>query len=134
MAVALSTTFHAKILGWLKGNAFPAAPSGLKIGLMTSAPNADGTGLYEPNNAHGYTRQALSFGDIEIDAQTSSIKIVTPVVFGPVTTSSWGTLTHAAIFTNDGEMVAYGPLPASRVAPVGDAISFGANAVQIRLK
>lgn len=135
MSIALSQFLQGEIMDWVKGGAMPAAPTSLQIGLLTSAPAHDGSGISEPNNLNGYSRQPVSFGATTVSAGVSSITTANSVVFGPVTGTAWGTVTHAAVFNADtGDMLFYGPLAASRTAPVGDSVSFGAGAIQFRLK
>lgn len=134
MSAALSTTLHADILAWIKGTAMPTAPSALRLGLLTAAPHADGTGVTEPNGANGYARQPVILGPVSVNSGISSVSNTNAIVFGPAT-SAWPTVTHAAVFNlDDGEMLWFGPLPASRTAPSGDSISFGAGALQLRIK
>jgi len=130
----LSYEVHENILNWMKGSAFPSAPASLRLALLTAEPNPDGTGIAEPNGGHGYGRQVVAFGAITTDNGISTMKNSAPVVFGPASTSGWATATHVGLFSVGGDLLAYGPLPAQRTAPLGDTISFGAEAVQIRLK
>ncbi|MBI1313685.1 hypothetical protein GC176_20525 [bacterium] len=119
-------------MNWIKGTSFPTAPISLKIGLLTAAPNADGSGVSEPSG--GYARQSITFGSVNASGGVSSITNSAPVVFGAASGSDWAQVSYAAIFDQDGNMLAYGPLSAARVAPVGDTISFGTGAVQLRLQ
>lgn len=131
--VNLSYALHANILGWVKGSAMPTAPTSVKLALLTVAPNPDGTGVTEPSGSDGYARQTVTFGAIATAAGVSTIKNSAPVVFGAAT-ADWATVTWAALFTQDGTMLAYGPLPASRTVVSGDQMSFGNNAIQLRLR
>lgn len=129
----LTYTLHAAILNWLKGTPMPTAPTSLEVGLLTAAPNPDGTGVAEPSG--GYARQTVTFGAITTGAGISTIKNSAPVVFGPVSGSDWAAVTHLGVFNGaDDSLLVYGPLAAQRVAPVGDTISFGVNTIQIRPK
>ncbi len=67
----LSYTMHGYVLNWLKGSDMPSAPTGLKLALLTAAPNPDGSGMLEPNGGNGYTRQVIVFGAITTVSATS---------------------------------------------------------------
>ncbi len=131
----LSYTLHAAILGWLKGVTMPSAPATLQVGLLTAAPNPDGTGVSEPSGGSGYAREDVTFGSVTTDTGISTIKNSAPVVFGPASTNPWTPVIYMGVFNGDDDsLLAYGPLAAQRTAPVGDTISFGVDAIQIRLK
>ena len=135
MSFSLSQTVQGYFMAWVRGTDMPSAPQNLEIGLLTGLPNHDGTGVNEPNNLNGYSRQAVSFDAATVNGQVTTIQNSSALVFGPVTGSDWPTVTHAAVFDADtGDMLWYGPLPASRTAPVGDSASFGAGAIQFKLK
>lgn len=133
--LAFSVSFHAKLLGWIKGSAFGTAPTTISMCLLTEAPQPDDTAteIQEIEPGEGYLRQVFTFGSITVTEGVSTIKNAAPVVFGPAE-EDWPAVTHAALVTNTGEMIAYGPLGAQRVAPNNDSISFGANAIQVRAK
>lgn len=107
-----------------------------QLALLTGAPSADGQTFVEPNSVYGYARQDIVFGSTVrmtgSDLGKSSISNTVPIIFGPTVTQAWPTVTHWAVFDTDGDMRAYGPLPATRTLPEGDSISFGVGAVQLR--
>lgn len=106
------------------------------LGLLTVAPAPDGTGVVEPNSVYGYNRQPITFGAAQRltgpNAGKSAISNSAPIVFGPTTTQAWPTVTYWGVFSFAGDLLAYGPLPATRTLPLGDSISFGVGAVQLR--
>jgi len=111
----------------MKGTAFPTAPGSVKFGLLTIIPDHDGTNLNELN-LNGYARQTVTFGAVTTDTvgRISSILNTNAVIFGPAVTADWAQATYGAFFDGgSGALLAYGPLAAARVAPVGDTISFG---------
>lgn len=138
--LAFSVDIHARLFGWIKGAAFGTAPTDVYMCLLTAAPQPDddGTALadLEPGNGNtlGYARQEITFGDLVVSEGITTMRNTGPVVFGPAEDADWPPVTHAALVTNTGEMIAYGPLGAQRLAPQNDAISFGANAIQLRGK
>ncbi|USN13921.1 hypothetical protein PAPPERLAPAPP_02480 [Brevundimonas phage vB_BpoS-Papperlapapp] len=130
---ALSYYMHNRLVNWMKGASFGFPPTGLRFGLLTVEPSANGQGVVEPQSSMGYARQPITLTDIEQANGISSVKNVQPLVFGPAT-GNWPALTWGAIFDQDGNLLLHGALAASRVAPTGDSISFGAGAIQFRLK
>jgi hypothetical protein len=126
MAV-LSYASHDALIGYWNG-------LGVKLALLTSAPNPDGTGINEPVSANGYARQAFTFESVTRNAGVSSVKNAGACVFGPAITADWSSVTYGALFSADGTtLLAYGPLPSSRTCVVGDSISFGIESLQFRL-
>ncbi|ARB13600.1 hypothetical protein Ccr2_gp071 [Caulobacter phage Ccr2] len=124
-----SYKLHDVIIAYVKA-------SNPELGLLTAAPSPDGTGVVEPNSVFGYGRQPIVFGTTVrmtgVDAGKSSISNTVPIVFGPTVTDGWPTVTHWGVFDENGDLLDYGPLPATRTLPVGDSISFGVGAVQLR--
>lgn len=134
MTVALSATVEVNLLSWIKGTTFPTAPSSVTFGLLTAIPDHDGGNLHELNG-NGYNRQTTTFGSVTTDdtARISSVTNTSPVIFGPVVTADWAQATYGAFFDGgSGDLIAYGPLAAARLAPVGDTISFGIGSLQLR--
>lgn len=134
MTVAFSAAVEVDLLGWVKGTAFPTAPTSVKFGLLTAIPDHDGGTLNELNG-NGYARQTVTWGSITTDATTrmSSMLNSNAVIFGPATTADWASVTYGAFFDGTtGDLIAYGPLAAARVAAVGDTISYGIGSIQLR--
>ncbi|UTU07800.1 hypothetical protein CcrC1_gp115 [Caulobacter phage C1] len=129
---SLSYPVHAKLFNWMKGASFGAAPTSLKVGLLTAPPNPDGTGIVEPVGG-GYARQTLVLGAIAVADGISTAKNDNAVIFGAATVQ-WPAVTHLGVFGSDGTLLFYGPLAASRVCTVGDSIAFGIGAIQLRLR
>lgn len=130
---ALSYALHADLINWLKGSAFPAAPSGLKLGLLTVAATPEGASVSEPSNTAGYARQDVTLGAITTAAGVSTVGNSAPMVFGPAT-ADWAPVAHMGVFSAAGDLLFYSPLAAPRTCKAGDSISFGANALQLRLR
>lgn len=65
------------------------------IGLSTTAPNIDGTGVSEPPSSSGYNRVAASGASF-----TSSNGSITnnAYLYFPEASASWGTITHVCVF------------------------------------
>lgn len=111
---------------------------GAMIGLLTQEPNADGTGVVEPNVIYGYNRQPVTFMDpvrgAGADLGKTVLKNDNALVFGAAHTMAWPPMTHVAVFDADENMLASSPLGTPRTAPIGDAVSFGAEAIVLKFK
>lgn len=64
------------------------------IGLSTTTPNTDGTGVTEPASG-GYSRVSATSGSFT--ASDGSVKN-TGYIYFPEATADWGTITHLCIF------------------------------------
>lgn len=88
-----------------------ALPSTLEVGLSTTAPAQDGTGITEPT-ANGYARVAVAAAGWT--RTVSSINNTSDINF-PAATGSWGTVTHFVVWDDtSGDMIGYGALTASQ--------------------
>lgn len=133
MTVAFSYAVQANVLNWIAGTPMPTPPTQVLMGLLTAAPNPDGTGVSEPPGGSGYTRKQVTFGAVATLNGVSSISNTNAIIFGP-STAAWPQVSWAALFDQNGNMIAYGPLAAARTAPANDTISFGAGTIQQRLQ
>ena len=115
-------------------------PSTLAICLLTSAPSDSSTGstIVEPNNSHGYSRQALNPDDANWTAASSTNGLTdnaSLVSFGPCTTSDWGSVTHFAICDSAtygaGNMLIHGALDNARTIQVGDYFQFAIGELNV---
>lgn len=98
----------------------------LYVGLSTTAPSRDGTGVSEPSG-NGYKRVLLG-----VYKQEYTQKMGTPAM-GSVTnteelhfkaaTGSWGTCTHFLLYSAEtgGTLLAYGQLT-DEISPVADTV------------
>ena len=123
------------ILNWLKGTAFPAAPSGLYLGLMTTAPTASNATGTEASYT-GYARQAVTLGSLagttalgSGDSASSTAQVTFP------TNNSGSTVTVQSFALFDaataGNMLVMEE-PASAVnIPNGTALQFNAGQVTV---
>lgn len=129
---SLTYTLHARIINWMRGVTFAPPCVNLKVGLFTTAPQPDGTGIYEPTDT-GYTRQTIVLTPPSTAAGVTTTKNAQPVVFGPAATS-WTPVNYLGVFGDDGALLFYGPLAAQRAPAPGDAVAFAASAIQLRLR
>lgn len=107
----------AYFLNTVAGNVFktkenPALPAEYYIGLSSTAPNVNGTGVTEPAGAAGYARVKLS----DLGAPANGVVSNTADINFPESTASWGTVSHFVIFDaqNDGNLLMYGALSTAR--------------------
>lgn len=133
MTVALSYSVQGSLSDWLTGTPFPTAPTSLKLGLLTAAPNPNGTGIVEPDSGAAYARQTITLGAKSQSGNATTKLNSGSIVFGPAT-SDWAQVNYVGLFDQDGNLLSYAPLAASRVAPSGDTISFAIGTVQIRIQ
>lgn len=128
----LTYATHRMTMRWLRGVA-TTPPASLTVGLLTTAPNPDGTGVVEPSALGGYTRRPFTLGNETVTNGVTSAVNTNAILF-PTATAVWTPVTHLGIFSVEGELLVYGPLAASRSVQIGDAIAFGEGAVQLRLR
>lgn len=116
------------------GSAMPAAPTYYYIGLSTTAPNPDGTGVTEvviggatPN---GYARVALQNIAANWTAGSRSKSNAVPVTF-PTASIGWGVITHFLMWdaSTGGALRAYGLLDAPVDILAGETRSFPVGAM-----
>jgi hypothetical protein len=128
---AKSDYLEEKILDHILGKAARnyTSPANLFVALSTANPTDTGGALAEPSG-NGYARQAVSFNAAGADGATENTAQLT---FGPCTTTSWGTITHFAIFdaSSAGNMLYYGALTASKTIDVSDSLVVAAGDLDI---
>ncbi|UTU09422.1 hypothetical protein CcrBL47_gp136 [Caulobacter phage BL47] len=107
--------------------------AGAKAGVLTGAPNPDGTGVFEPSVADGYARQDFVFNVTKSQGVTT-ISNSQPLVFGPAL-NQWLAVTYFGLFDGvSGDLLLYGRLRSTRVANAGDSLSFQVDAINIGLR
>jgi hypothetical protein len=107
-------------------------PTPWKVGLLTAAPNPDGTGVLEPNPADGYARQAFTYDKAQLDGITTVTNNVN-IVFGPAT-NPWTPVNYFGLFDANGVLRMYGRLRTQRSVPTGNAETFVAGKIAARLR
>jgi hypothetical protein len=122
------------IVNWLRGTAFPTAPTQVTLELSRADPLRDGTGINTPAGGDGYVAQPMSFGGATFsNGVGTTIRNADAILYGPAT-ASWGTLSHAAVYHNNGNMLLYGPLAVARTVPSGNGIGFAQNTLAVLLR
>jgi hypothetical protein len=111
-------------------------PATVYIGLMTAAPNPNGTGVVEPIG-NGYTRMAVANNPANWPAASARTKTHTnDITFPTATGAGWGTCTHVGIFDalSGGNLRLYDALAIPRLISATDIDRFlagGANALKV---
>ena len=106
-------------LNCMAGNVFqtktnPAIPTAYYIGLSTTAPTVDGTGVNEPSTDAGYARIQLT----SLSEPADGVVTNTLAINFDESTASWGNITHFVIFdssaADSGNLLMYGELSTPR--------------------
>jgi hypothetical protein len=107
-------------------------PSTVFIGLSTSNPGEDGSGLNEPSG-NNYARLQTAASDWG-SASNGALANADTIDFNEAT-GNWGTLTHFALFdaASAGHLVAYGALATSKAIGSGDTVRFAPGDLLVTL-
>lgn len=106
-------------LNCVAGNLFhtksnPAIPTQYYIGLSSSTPAIDGSGVSEPSASAGYNRLLLENLSEPVNGQISNEQDIN----FDESTANWGTITHYVIYdsptVSDGNLLMYGELSTPR--------------------
>lgn len=112
----MNTTYFLQMVA---GNTFgtqktPAFPEKYYIGLSSSTPNLDGTGVNEPSTDAGYARKELNSLSTPVDGTVTNELAIN----FDESEADWGTITHYVIFDSDtvdsGNLLMYGELSTPR--------------------
>lgn len=109
-------------------------PATVYIGLMTAAPNPDGTGVVEPVG-NGYARVSRANNTTEWPAAAARVKTHANDIVFPQATGGWGIITHVGVFdaASGGALKAYGALDSPRTIAATDIFRFLATTSPMRL-
>lgn len=128
MANNLTNYAEDLLLNWLFRNNPGAVspPATVYAALFTVAPGEAGGGTEVSGGS--YARTAITFG-----APSSNTIANSSAVNFPTASGSWGTVTDMAVMdaSTSGNMLAYGPLAASKTVGSGDSVSFAIGALTI---
>lgn len=122
--MALSDTLKLSALNWLKGTAFPAAPTSVYVALFNGDPNASGTEVTTTIRTAG--RVSVTFGTAAVAGGVASMSNSAPVDFGEA--AAGATVTHVALYdaARAGNLLWSGPAVGQPIAiAAGLAVSFG---------
>lgn len=133
MAGRFSTTDVHMLLNNRLGNVAVTAVATHYLGLSTTAPAVDGTGVTEPVG-NGYARVAIANNTTNwpnaANRQKSNGAAFT---FPTATPAGWGTITHFVLFDalTGGAVRAYGPLDTPTVVAAGETRSFPPGSIVV---
>lgn len=129
----MNTTYFLNVLA---GNVFrskltPALPETLYIGLSTTEPSMDGTGMTEPSDS-AYSRILLTGMGEPVGGQTVNASVLD----FPESVGDWGVITHFGIFDagTGGNLLMYGPLERSRTVEPETVMSFKPGMLKLSMK
>ena len=133
----MAITYYAsnRILDRYFGNTNFTPATNYYLGISTTAPQPDGTGITEPVG-NGYARVLMANTKISFtDAVDGSVQNEIEFQF-PEATGSWGVITHFFISdaSSGGNIEIYGTLTNSRTVEIGTVLILEATAMQINLR
>lgn len=132
-SVKLNTTlFLNNVIGNIFGcTSVDSLPSTYYIGLSTTTPNIDGTGISEPPTSAGYSRMALG----SVTSPVNGVVTNGSSIAWSNSTDSWGTITHFVIFDSetDGSPLVFGELSSPRVIEESTSIVIKSGALSLSL-
>lgn len=129
----MTTTYF---LNQIMGNLFktkenPPLPEEYFIGLSSTAPAADGSGVSEPASSAGYARIKL---DVLGVPANGVILNDSPISFDE-STANWGTMTHFVIFdaASGGHLLMYDTLSNSRNVEAATIVTLKKGSLSLTL-
>lgn len=107
----------------------PSIPSKYYLGLSSTAPSLDGTGVTEPATSAGYSRVALE----NLSTPTSGVITNTDTIDFTESTADWGVMTHFVIYDAEtgGNLLMYGTLSTSRTVESGSIMTIKAGSLNL---
>lgn len=126
-----SDYWENKILDHIFGKGSYTPPT-IYVGLSTTDPTDDGSGLAEPSG-NAYARVQTSASDWNTTSN-GSLDNINDITFAQAT-GIWGTITHFALFdaATAGNMLAHGALSQSKAIGESDTARFEAGDLDISL-
>ncbi len=124
---AMSDYLELKFLDHFTGTASTSAPSAIYLGLSTGSMGDDDSGTELSGN--GYARQAITFAS----AASGSISSNAAVEFPAATGSSWGSVSHWAIYdaASSGNQLFHGSFATAKTIAVGDILKVASGDLTI---
>ena len=130
----MNTTYF---LNCVAGNLFqsktsPAMPTEYYVGLSSTAPAADGTGVTEPESSLGYSRVKLSY----LSEPNNGVVTNTSALSFEESTGAWGTMTHYVIYDSKtgGNLLIYGALDPARTVEASVIMTAKADSIKLTLQ
>ena len=123
-------------LNCIMGNVFqtmtnPALPEKVYLGLSSTVPNVDGTGVTEPLASAGYTRVELT----TLSEPSNGVISNKFDVSFPESSASWGTMTHFVLYDNatGGNLLMYEALTQSRSVETATIVTVKGGSLKLTL-
>jgi hypothetical protein len=122
-----------ELLDHVFGAAAYSAPATLYVALFTAAPNDAGGGTEVTGGS--YDRADVTNNATNFPAASGGAKANGTAIAFPTATAAWGTVTHFGIFdaNTSGNLLAWGPLSASKTIDDGDTAQFAIGDLDITL-
>ena len=127
------TTYYIDLV---VGNVFgsktePSLPAVYYLGLSTTAPTANGTGVTEPAKSLGYSRVALD----SLGAPNNGIVQNDAIITFPESTGSWGVVTHYVIYDAEdgGNLLLADKLNASKTVDADTIMTFKVGGIKLKV-
>ena len=134
---AFSAWYQEKIINFVRGTAITPAPTSLEIRLHTANPLDDYSGATEVGAGVGYTKQAIVLSvPTTVNGVGSTTINVGNVIFGPCSTTPWGSITHWSIHGvgADTNFYFYGSFLAAKAIGIGDSYTIPNATLQILVR
>lgn len=129
--MSFSDYWEDATLNHLFNKAAYTAPT-IYVGLSSTAPADDGTGVTEPLGG-GYARVATASTDWN-SASGGQITNANGITF-PQATADWGTMSHIVLYdaSSGGNLLAYAALTTAKTVQNGDTAQFAVGDITITL-
>jgi len=104
-----------------------------EVALFTVTPTETTSGTEVSTNNTGYERKTVTFSSAATVSSTTKVSNESTITFGAAT-SNWGTVTGAAVFDDDGNMLVFGNFESGPVTvSTGNKVEIAAGALTITL-
>jgi len=132
----LLTTYFLKCIAEdiFKHNETSTIPYDLFIGLSSTTPSVDGTGVTEPLSTTGYARVEIDNSNLIFDeADDSGVVSNHTHIYFPESVLPWDGITHYIVYdaANGGNLLMYGELNDVINVPIRTVLSIPAGTLQI---
>jgi hypothetical protein len=123
-------------LNCIMGNVFqtkksPGLPDKVYLGLSSSAPSVDGSGVSEPLTSAGYARVELT----SLSQPSNGVITNESEVAFPESSASWGTMTHFVVYDSpvNGNLLMYNSLSQARSVETATIVMVKAGSLKLTL-
>lgn len=123
-------------LNCIMGNVFhtqesPGIPSKVYLGLSSSAPDVDGSGVTEPLASAGYARVELT----NLSAPVNGVISNSSEIAFPESSASWGTVTHFVLYDapTNGNLLMFNVLSQARSVETATIVMVKTGSMKLTL-